>query len=401
MAVEDILKNSKKRTKKVRKHIHGVNATDERYTGTEPVWDGCESWGPEKFNAERSRNFNFYNYYLSAKESKPRVLEWMAVNGYSKEDIHHVRSAPDYYPGMTTASLCTAMLRGMPAKYPGLDHDDLAFVRDRIKHAIGEAVVTAATEKTVSQSPSVSPMIFLQDKTRRTIIMDLDVMLDRWVTTDKAEPLDMYASMTAHGLSAMACAQVERWIERHLLETKAAYEKTDDYLVEVYRNLTRNQQQSRIEAYEKMLEDLNRFKHAAKATRQPREKKPVAATKQISKLQYCKESSEFKIASINPARIVGAYRVLAFNVKYRVLLDYVAQNEKGLSIKGTTLQNVDDSSARAIRLRKPDEFLPIVLSSTAKQLEKAWSNLTTKESKPKPRINNEVVLLRVFEKRDK
>jgi len=86
-------------------------------------------------------------------------------------------------------------------------------------------------------------------------------------------------------------------------------------------------------------------------------------------------------------------------VKYRVLLDYVAQNEKGLSIKGTTLQNVDELSTRAIRLRKPDELLPIILNSTPKQIEKAWSNLTTKESKPKPRLNDEVVLLRVFESR--
>ena len=401
MAVEDILKNAKKRTKKVRKHIHGVNATDERYTGNEPVWDGCESWGPEKFNAERSRAFNFYNYYLSAKETKPKVLEWMEVNGYSKEDIRLVRSAPDYYPGMTVGTLCTSMLRGMPSKYPGLDHDDLAFVRDRITHAMTEAVITVANEKAKEETPAISPMIFLQDKTRRTIILDLDLMLDRWVVTGNAEPIDIYAAMNSHGLSAMSCAQVERWIERHLIETKAAYDKTDDYLVEVYRNLSRTQQKARIDAYTKMLEDLNRFKHAAKATRAPREKKPVAATKQISKLQYCKESSEFKIASINPVRIVGAYRVLAFNVKYRVLLDYVAQNDKGLAIKGTTLQNVDELSTRAIRLRKPDEFLPIVLNNTPKQIEKAWNNLTTKESKPKPRINSEVVLLRVFETRDK
>ena len=400
MAIEDILKGAKKRTKKVRKHLHGVNATDERYTGIEPVWDGCESWGAEKFSAERSRTFNFYNYYLSAKETKPKVLEWMEANKYSKEELRLVRSAPDYYPGVTAGSLCTAMLRGMPSKYPGLDHDDLVFVRERINHAMREGAVAASTEKPVTNSSAVSPMIFLQDKTRRTIIMDLDVMLDQWITSKKVQPLDVYAAMTAHGLSAMACAQVERWIMGHLVETKGAYEKTDDYLVDVYSDVPRNQQKSRIEAYSKMLEDLNRFRHAAKATRAPREKKPVAATKQIAKLQYCKENPEFKIASINPARIVGAYRVIAFNTKYRILLDYVAQSESGLAIKGTTLQNVDELNARAIRLRKPDEFLPIVLSSTTKQLEKAWNNLTTKESKPKPRINGDVVLLRVFEKRD-
>ncbi|MFN9906972.1 MAG: hypothetical protein ACK56F_12775, partial [bacterium] len=58
------------------------------------------------------------------------------------------------------------------------------------------------------------------------------------------------------------------------------------------------------------------------------------------------------------------------------------------------------ANTRSIRLRKPDEFLPIVLGSTAKQINKAWEKLTTKESKPNARIGSEVVLLRVFERRD-
>lgn len=378
-------------------------ATDARYTGVEPVWDECSTWPIEKLTAERSRAFNFYNYYLSSKESKPKVLEWMEANGYSKEDVRAVRSAPDYYPGMTVGTLCICFLRGMPTKHTlenGEVIDDEAFVRERIQKAISEAVADPETAKAV-ESTRVSPMVLLEDKTRRTIILDLDLMIDSWVTTKKVEPIDVYARMQHHGLSAMSCSQVERWLLRDLREIKAAYDKTDDYLVEAFSSIPRPEMKARIEAYNKMLEDLERFKHAAKATRAPREKKPVAATKQISRLQYCKENAEFKVASINPVRIVGAYRVLAFNTKYRMLIDYVAQNEKGLSIKGTTLQNVDELSTRAIRLRKPDEFLPIALSGTTRQIEKAWSNLTTKETKPNARINAEVVLLRVFEKRDK
>jgi hypothetical protein len=400
MAVEDILKNAKKRTKKVRKHIHGVNATDERYTGAEPVWDDWKSWPKEKFEKERSRAFNFYNYYLSAKETKPKVLEWMEVNGYSKQDISAVRRAPDYLPGITVGTLCTSMLRGMPSRHPEMDyHPDDIFVRDIIVKVIAEAKNIADPEK-VAKEPAVSPMVFLKDKTTRTIIMDLDVMLDQWsMDNSQSTPIDIYARMQEHKLPAASCNQVEQWLTRHRDEMGCALDKSDPYLVEVYQYLTKEQLTSRVKAFNSMLADLDKFRNAAKATRAPREKKPVSATKQISSLKYCKENAEFKIASVNPVRIVGAYRLLAFNTKYRILLDYVAQNEKGLSIKGTTLQNVDDLSTRAIRLRKPDEFLPIVLNNTPKQIEKAWSNLTTKESKPKPRINGEVVLLRVFETR--
>lgn len=405
MAVEDILKNAKRKTKKARRHIHGVNAVDERYTGSEPIWDGWQSWTKEKFHAERSRAFNFYNYYLDSKTMKPRVLEWMEANDYSKEDVSAVRRAPDYLPGVTAGTLCTCLLRGMPEKHPELDYEsDREFVQSMLKPAIavgrGAAGPASDVHTARPSANTVSPMDLLKTKVNRTIIRDLDVMMDHWILKKEYEPIDIYAKMQAHGLSAMACSTVEQFLNRQLNEIQKALDGSDPYLTEVYQNEPKPALKKKVQAFEKMLADLDRFRHAAKASRAPREKKPVSAQKQIASLKYCKENAEYKVASIDPQRIVGAYRLLAFNAKYRVLIDYVAQNEKGLSIKGTTLQNVDEANSRSIRLRKPDEFLPVVLGSTAKQLNKAWEKLTTKESKPNARIGSEVVLLRVFERRD-
>jgi len=97
--------------------------------------------------------------------------------------------------------------------------------------------------------------------------------------------------------------------------------------------------------------------------------------------------------------VAGAYRLLAFNVKTRTLFDYVSESTKGILIKGTSLKNMADESCKAVRLRKPEEILPIILNGTPKQIENAWKKLTTKESKPNGRINEDVVLLRVFERR--
>ena len=120
MSIDSILQAgaAKARKKKPRKMFGGINAVDSRYTGEEPVWDGWETWPIEKFWKEYTRAFNFYNYYSCAKDSKPAVLEWMVNNGYSKDDIHSVKSAPDYFPGMTTGTLCTCMNRGMPVEHP-------------------------------------------------------------------------------------------------------------------------------------------------------------------------------------------------------------------------------------------------------------------------------------------
>ena len=394
------------RKAKVPNTSYKIRAIDTRYTGDEPVWDGWERWDLEKFKKEYSRAFNFYNYYLDAVQTKGAVFEWMERNGYSKDDIAAVKAAPDYLPGITAGTLCICMNRGMPSIHPELHGEQqpaALFVNDQLVKAIAEGrrakqPETAAIEAT----PAVSPMVLLKAKAQRTVIMDLDVLLDDWMRTNgqKVRRIDLYETMNGHDLSALACPLVERWLTRQRDEMVAARDKTDPDLVEGYRYLTGPELRDRIDATEQMLTDLSRYCHAAKATRAPRKKRAKSADKQITKLKFRKEDTEYKIASINPTRVVGAYRLLAFNTKKRMLLDYVAQSAEGFSIKGTSLKNVDETNSRCTRLRKPNEFLEVVLNNTAKQIEKAWEKLTTKEGKPKVRINEDVVLLRVFDKKD-
>jgi hypothetical protein len=368
----------------------------------------------EQFWKEYSRLFNFYNYYLTAKDTKPAVLEWMGNNGYTKEDISAVKAAPDYFPGMTTGALCTCLNKGMPTIHPGINEylktlrEDAAkvepcdiFVKEAIANAIIEGKKTKqkdTVQTIVAEKPSgISPMDRLRAKCNKTIIMDLELLMDEWCKSgDEVKCLSIYKSMQHYELPAAACTFVEEYLQDVLKEMSDAQTGASEYLAEAYSCYTKKQMLARIDALSSMVDDLTMFKTSVKAAKAPREKKPTAATKQIAKLQYLKHSEEFKITSINPIRIVGAYRLLAFNVKTRVLFDYVCTVTTGFTIKGTTIQNYDEMSSRCIRLRKPDEFIPIAVGSTEKQLEKAWTQLTTKIAKPNGRINGDIVLLRIL-----
>lgn len=415
MSVDHILKSAAaKNRKKGRKSGNGINATDSRYTGEEPIWDGWETWPVEKFWKEYSRSFNFYNYYSTPKDTKPAVLEWMSNNGYSKEDIAAVKAAPDYFPGMTTGTLCTCLNKGMPTIHPKINEYLESLREDAIKvqpcdifvkEFIGFAIIEGKKTKQkdtvqtiVAEKPSgISPMDRLKAKCNKTIIMDLELLMDEWCKSgDEVKCLSIYKSMQQYELPAAACAFVEEYLEKVLKEMKDAHTGASEYLAEVYSSYTKKQMVARIDALSSMLDDLTMFKTSVKAAKAPREKKPTAATKQIAKLKYLKHSEEFKITSINPIRIVGAYRLLAFNIKTRVLFDYVCTATAGFILKGTTIQNYDEAASRCIRLRKPDEFIPIAVGSTEKQLEKAWTQLTTKIAKPNGRINEDIVLLRIL-----
>jgi len=105
--------------------------------------------------------------------------------------------------------------------------------------------------------------------------------------------------------------------------------------------------------------------------------------------------SLFKIVSINPIQIIGCVMLYTFNTKYKVLTQYVTQAGTGFEISGSTIKNFSKEDSRSIKLRKPDEILPIIMSKSQTQINKEWDKLTTKTFKPNGRLNIETILLRV------
>ena len=147
-----------------------------------------------------------------------------------------------------------------------------------------------------------------------------------------------------------------------------------------------------------MLLDLDRIKSAAKATRKTKVKQPKAADKQVSKVKYKSEDANFKLVSISPIQIIGKIRLYTFNTKSRMITEYITQSVGGFEISGTTIKNIDTVNSRTVRLRKPEEFLPGVLTKTVKQIDTEWKKLTTKTTIPNGRINSDTILLRALDK---
>jgi len=312
MSIESLIKAGKQSHSKKKKRTSQVNIIDEKYTGKIPIWDNWKDWTVDEFMNERQRALNFYAYYFTAKDLRPAIKDWMQSNRYSKEDIRRVNNAPDYYPGLTAGSLCTCMNRGMPSLHPeaqayhdkmigvgGIARSDEDFVREAISIAIEEGKKVQEEDPLADadsgDSKSISPMARLQKKTQSTIILDLDVMLDGWMDGDTdIKGIQVYDKMREYELPAACCAQVSIWLSKHRDAMQSALDKSDLDLVEGYRYLNAKQLKTRVEALQSMLEDLNKFKHTAKAQRTPREKKMPSAMKQVERLKYCKQDNNFK-----------------------------------------------------------------------------------------------------------
>lgn len=234
-------------------------------------------------------------------------------------------------------------------------------------------------------------------KIRNTIMQELLELEDKWIDGEDAT-INIYDRFKFHGLTNAAVSHVKPMIEGWLLDYEDAYHKRCDQAVEGYSHLKRSVLNHRIKVCKEMLSDLDRIKSASKASRNVKVKGSVAIDKQVAKVQYKKEDTDFKIVSINPIQIPNKHRLYTFNCKYKVVTEYVTDSPSGFIISGSTIKNFNKATSRAVTLRKPDDYLPMFLSKTPKQIDEAWKGVTTKTFSPNGRINKDTILLRVLDR---
>ena len=133
-----------------------------------------------------------------------------------------------------------------------------------------------------------------------------------------------------------------------------------------------------------------------KKVRKPRKKKKVNPIKVVSKLKYKKDDSDFKIKSILPETILGASVLWIFNVKYRTVMQFIAADDNGLWIKGSTVLNFDEKKSVKKRLRKPEKFLKELETAGKITQRTLLDSVKAVKSIPKGRINKDCLLLKVY-----
>ena len=116
-------------------------------------------------------------------------------------------------------------------------------------------------------------------------------------------------------------------------------------------------------------------------------------------------NEKYKLASINPATLVGCEVLWVFNARTRKLGKYVASNVdpsgmqregSGLSVKGTTIIGFDQKQSIQKTLRKPEDQLKSFNKAGKVKLRKFLDDINTIDTKLTGRVNKETILLKVY-----
>lgn len=367
-----MVKRNLDRVKKKRKTTDRASklSIEYKYMGSEPI----DVWEKGYQVA-----LNWYNYSYDLDQAREWLLEYMKKNEYPRAEISAVRRAPKYEIPTTVGWIARMLMNGNI-----LEDKTMQYFNTRV------ADVMSSAEKEEPEVPSEkTPNVRERINSKANVfITHVEELLDgesgfnfefdayEFLKGIEANPA------TANTVRAFYVRIRDEVNEDHP-DIKEAYGRS----LRKYRTF-----------WNKFIEDCDRFVGNVKAAkvRKPRERKAKSAVDQTKGLKFMKEFGPLKIASVNPAEIIGAQQVWTYNTKYRKLNRFDAVGPAGIGVKGTTLIGFDEEKSVMKGLRKPEDVLTNLLSAGKVSLRKFMDEIKGQAHAPKGRMNEDIIILRVI-----
>lgn len=250
----------------------------------------------------------------------------------------------------------------------------------------------------VSEAPK--NVISIQDRLRekvREVAGEVEGWIDDQVL-DKKLPVktvdEFVALFKANDLKGPHMKYMQQSFERRGAEIAKAVEGKDKDLNEGYSNFTKPELKKLLALYENLLSATGMLQDAAKVVRAPRKKRPVSQEKLVAKLKYKKEDPTLGIVSQNPVQILGAKEVWVYNTKTRKLAQYKTLDERGLLVKGASIDNFSiDSLEKTVR--KPAETIAEFKKASKVKLRTFLKELSTVDVPANGKLNEHHIILRI------
>lgn len=359
---------------------------DDKYVGIEPSWANQQGTKSELMSA-----FNWYNYFCGKKEAKTFVVEYLQSLS-KKEEIATISSLPDSQINLQLGWLARMMCLGYKP-----DDETIKFFKDEFAETMVKAKFARANK--IVEKPSVGQVVNIQDRINAKVneeIGELEGFIDIFILNKCSSSQSITNLMICRQYSSVVAKRICDAFIIRAKEIEQVLEGDDDQLKEGYSNFTKPELKRLKELFDTIVSTSNRMITDNKPVRKKRKIKEKPATVVVAKLNYMPEFPELNLKSVQPEKIVGAMQVWTYNTKTKLLGVYNADNAKGLTVKGSTLQNFNAETSIGKRLRKPEIVLKDLIDAGKVKLKKILPDLTTKESAMTGRVNSDTIIVRIL-----
>ena len=249
--------------------------------------------------------------------------------------------------------------------------------------------------KVVEEKPT--NVISIQDRIReksQECIGELESQLDDYIASDYKIDASPYGVMHTMNIKSVHVNRIVEVFKRKRIEFDAVLNTDDKELKEGYGNFTKTQLKKVVAWCDQVILDCQKVTGSAAENRKPRKRKVKSPEELVVKVKVLDKFDELKLVSVSTTEIVGAMQLWVYNVKTRKLGCYHAEDAGGLSVKGTSLINFNESKSVHKKLRKPEVNLPEVMKAGKVLLRNYMDGIRAVESALTGRLNADTILLR-------
>jgi hypothetical protein len=382
-------------------NAHRTNAKKD----LSPKWDGTSEMTGEEFTKHFHTAMSWYNLETNGKELKPKVIDWMGRNDYTKTQISDFKKTKDWRVGTTMGAIAACLLKGMPEVHAGFNHgkNSATWLREQIAKVVLEGKDDI---EVVEEAKKVKVDVYvptIQDRLREAagnMTEELDAAIDAYITDPDAfdpKAFKVVSLLRGKGVKAAHARVIKGFYERAIAEYAELQSKDcEEQLMEGYSHYGKKNIKKMADFLASIVDACDQIAAEAKVLKKPRAKKVKPAEELVKKIKFKATDDRFGIASIPAAQIIGAQVVVVFNTKTRKMGVYTAKTSGGLEVKGASITNFTDKSCQKT-LRKPElqikEFKDL---NTAKRLQTWFDGIKTTGTVMNGRINAEVMILKAW-----
>jgi hypothetical protein len=389
------------KTRVTKRHVaeHRVRAGRD----LSPKWDGHETMTADEFSRYFHSSMNYYRLEHSAKDLKPKVINWMSMNGYDKDTIKQFKDTKDNRCIITIGAIAANLLRGMPAHRQ--DFNEGRNTAEWLSKSIAKIIDEGKNdEQDPGESVEVKPTVIqpsIQERTHEAAYKmtdEIEEALELFSQDPEAfdpKTFKLLNLLRGRQVKAAHARIIKNWYQRQYNEYLELQEGKCEQLKEGYSHLTKAQVKKIVVFYSEILSACDMLAQEAKINKKPRAKKPTDKSKLVAKMKYLKQDDKLKLVSVNPQDIIGAKELWVFNIKTRKLGKYVAQEFQDLSVKGTSITGFNETTSVQKTLRKPEEQLKEFRAAGKVQLRKFLEDIKAVDIKLNGRINEDTILIKV------
>jgi hypothetical protein len=373
-----------------------------------PKWEDSETLLADAFHRKFKSAMDWYRLEKTAKELKPKVIDWMGRNGYDKETIQAFKKTKDNRCSGTVGAIAACLIKGMPAQRADFNNgrNTEAWLREQIASVINDGQDDIDTDEVADAKKPLllAPVVTIQDRMRDQAIAmsdEIDEAIDSFLhDPDAFDPkaFKMVSLLRGKGVKAAHSRFIKGFFQRgynELLELSSG--EADEQLREGYSHLARKNVKKLIDFYASIMAACDQIAAEAKVLKKPRAKKVKPAEELVKKLKFRMSDDKLGITSVPPVQLVKAMGCVVYNTKNRKIGYYISTTSEGFTVKNSTLGNFTVKSIQKT-LRKPEVQLKEFKDQNTQKRFETWfdKSVKTTETVLNGRFTEDTIILKVY-----